>query len=269
MKHRFAGLIFALSAAFPAALFAQHAPLAAPRSADVVFLGELHDNPEHHARQAAWVAQIAPETLVFEMLTGEQAARVTPENRADAEVLGETLGWEASGWPDFAMYYPIFAAAPEARIAGAAVPREALQAAVRQDPGTAGDPAISAAFGLDEPLSDAEQTAREALQAAAHCDALPEDMLPGMVNVQRLRDATLAARALDAFRERGGPVVVITGNGHARADWGAPALLKRAAPDLAVFALGQGENGDPPGGDFDQVADAGPVDRGDPCDAFR
>jgi hypothetical protein len=36
-------------------------------------------------------------------------------------------------------------------------------------------------------------------------------------------------------------VVIITGNGHARTDWGVPALLAVAAPDVTVFALGQFE----------------------------
>ena len=39
--------------------------------ADVVFLGEIHDNAAHHARQAQLVAQIKPVALVFEMLSPE------------------------------------------------------------------------------------------------------------------------------------------------------------------------------------------------------
>ena len=48
-------------------------------------------------------------------------------------------------------------------------------------------------FGLDAALDPEEQATREAGQMAAHCDALPEDVLPGMVEAQRLRDAALAA----------------------------------------------------------------------------
>ena len=32
---------------------------------DVVILGEVHDNPAHHAEQAAQVAAIQPRALVF------------------------------------------------------------------------------------------------------------------------------------------------------------------------------------------------------------
>ena len=89
--------------------------------AEVVILGEIHDNPAHHANQAAAVAAMQPTAIVFEMLTPEQAAWVTPENRGDAAALGEALGWDGSGWPDFSMYHPIFTAAPGA--ASVAVPQ--------------------------------------------------------------------------------------------------------------------------------------------------
>jgi uncharacterized iron-regulated protein len=90
-----------------------------------------------------------------------------------------------------------------------------------------------------------------------------------MVSVQRLRDAVLADQALEALAVHGAPVVVITGNGHSRADWGAPALVKGAVPSVSVFALGQAEEGQAPIGAFDSVTDAPGVDRGDPCAAFK
>lgn len=264
-----------LGAAFTAALFswvgeiaAQTVPQAA-RDADVIFLGEQHDNPAHHSVQAAWVKSLLPKAIVFEMLTKDQAARVTPQNRRDAGTLEAALEWEASGWPDFDMYFPIFEAVPEAVVFGAAVPRTELREMMQKDIKDVADALNLTRFKLDVPLEQEEQTTREALQRAAHCDALPEDMLPFMVSVQRFRDAALAHAALEAFAEFGGPVVVITGNGHAREDWGAPFLLGQVSPDTSVFSLGQGEEGQVPDGRFDTVIDGPAVDRGDPCDAFN
>ena len=81
--------------------------------------------------------------------------------------------------------------------------------------------------------------------------------------------AKAAEAALAALAAHGGPVAVITGNGHARRDWGVPALLRIAAPDVTVLALGQFEA--PPEGavPFDMWAISAPVDRPDPCAAFR
>ncbi len=238
-------------------------------TAQVVFLGEQHDNPAHHALQADWVEVLQPTAIVFEMLTPEQTQAVTAENRGGATSLEAALGWEASGWPDFAMYFPIFEAAPEAAILGAAVPRDRVMAVMQEDLAGLVEPEVALRFGLDQPLAEDEQAAREDLQRVAHCDALPENLLPRMVSVQRLRDTSLAQAALDGLERYGPPVVVITGNGHAREDWGAPFLLAKAAPALSIFSLGQGEAGGTPSGGFDFVVDGPAVDRGDPCDAFN
>ncbi len=234
---------------------------------DVVVMGEIHDNPFHHAEQAARVTALDPAAIVFEMLTEDQAAAVTPLLRDDAAALEAALGWTASGWPDFAMYYPIFAASA-ARIYGAAVPRENARRAM--EAGIAGAfPGDAPLYGLDRPLPADEQAMREALQMAAHCDALPPEMLPPMVEVQRLRDAMLARAVMQAMADTGGPVAVITGNGHARRDWGVPSYLSRLDPALKVHVLGQTEDGAALDGGFDEVLSHPAIDRPDPCAAFR
>lgn len=237
-------------------------------AADVTILGEVHDNIYHHANQLRAVEGIAPRALVFEMLGPEQAARITPALRADPVALEAALGWEASGWPDFTMYYPIFAAAPEAAVFGGALPRETVRRAMTEGAARAfGEGA--ARYGLDQALPPVEQAAREADQKAAHCDALPEAALPGMVAAQRLRDAGLARAVMEAVRATGGPVVLITGTGHARADRGVPAVLARAAPGLRVISVGQYETDPGPAAPHDYWLVTDPVPRPDPCAAFR
>ncbi len=236
------------------------------KRADVIFLGEVHDNPVHHARQAELVADSAPQAIVFEMLSEAQAALITPDMMMKPDVLAETVNWADSGWPDFAMYAPIFAAAPDAVVFGAHVPRDQTRMAAFE-----GVEAVfpdAERFGLLDPVSQDEQSQREALQLAAHCDALPEEMLPVMVNIQRLRDAALARAVDQAVAQDMTPVVVITGNGHARTDWGAPRVLRDVLPDLTIKALGQGEDGSSVQGTFDLVEMTTGVDRADPCAAF-
>ena len=235
--------------------------------ADVLFIGEIHDNPHHHVRQAELTAAAAPAALVFEMLTPEQARAATPELMGDADALGAALGWAETGWPDFSMYAPIFAAAPDARVYGAAIPREAARAAMGEGVVAWFGAGEATRFGLDAPLAEAEQARREAVQLAAHCDALPGEMLPVMVEIQRLRDAALARAAAAALAETGGPVVVITGNGHARRDEGAPVYLARALPDATIRSYGQAEDGRLDGR-FDATGDSPAVERDDPCAAF-
>ncbi|MGY6634877.1 MAG: ChaN family lipoprotein [Alkalilacustris sp.] len=262
-----AGLAAMISIGAAAALTPTEIP-----PADIVILGEVHDNADHHRWQAEAVAALRPAALVFEMLLADQAEAVTADLRGDAEALGAALGWEARGWPDFAMYHPIFTAAPEAVVVGGDVPREDVRLALSDGAAAVfarlfeDDPAR---FGLDAPLPADEQAEREALQGSAHCDALPEAVLPGMVEAQRLRDAALARAAIRAMEDTGGPVVVIAGTGHARRDWGVPAALAVAAPDLTVISVGQLEGPAQPEPPFDLVRRTPPAEREDPCAAFH
>ncbi|WP_444464022.1 ChaN family lipoprotein [Rhodobacter capsulatus] len=233
----------------------------------VAVLGEVHDNADHHLAQAAAVAALKPKALVFEMLDPAQAAKVTPDLIATPDKLAKVLGWEASGWPDFAIYAPIFAAAPTARIYGAALPRDQVRRAMKEPLAQVFPEA--ARFGLDTPYPADLQARLEAETQADHCNALPVEMLPGMVAAQRLRDAAFAQTTLTALSDTGGPVALITGSGHARADRAVPALIAHADPGVKVLSLGQLER--PAAGDqpFDLWIVTDPAPREDPCKAFQ
>ena len=234
---------------------------------DVVVLGEVHDNPAHHANQARAVRAMQPAALVFEMLQPAQVAAL-PDDLSDAAAVAAATEWEARGWPDFAMYHPIFLAAPEARIYAGDVPRSVVRMAIR-DGAAAAFGQDAGLFGLTAPLAAEVQAEEEKAMLAAHCWAMPAEALPGMVEAQRLRDAVLAQAALTALRETGGPVAVITGVGHARTDIGVPALIRLASPTVTVLSVGQMEavpEGRPPH-DLWIVTD-GVKDRGDPCEGF-
>ncbi|MDA5093458.1 ChaN family lipoprotein [Aliiroseovarius sp. KMU-50] len=251
--------IFPLLVAVPGLAFAQDDDKVM-QAADVVILGEVHDNPAHHANQTVMVKSIRPAAIVAEMLTPEQAAQLAKDPEAYRHI------WNASGWPDYDMYLPIFTA-EDAPLFGAAVPRDVARMVYSEgiEAHFDGD---ALAYGLTDPLPEEQEAARLDLQFGAHCEAMPREALGGMIEIQRLRDATLAKAAIDAIDETGGPVVVITGNGHARRDWGVPSYIGRVRPDLTVFSLGQGEDGGMPDGGFDQVLDAPAVDRPDPCLEF-
>lgn len=252
------------------------------RRVDVAILGEVHDNPDHHAAQAWLVARTAPGGLAFEMIPPrlEGAASRLRADGADADALGAALEWEDRGWPDWAMYAPILAAAPDAVVTGGAVERPALMVAMRDGALAGGRAAIGAAaalYGLETPLSPEARAEATAEQVAAHCDAIPEDMAATMVDAQRLRDAAFADAALRARAMAGdAPVTLIAGAGHARRDRGVPPALAAAAPDLTVAAVALVEldaatdwrayAGDPPV--YDYLWFTAAAEREDPCVAF-
>lgn len=260
--------LYFVLALWGAVTVAQAAPLPEKMAqARIVYLGEVHDNPAHHENQAAFIAALAPSAVVYEMLGADVAAGLTAGDLASAQAFEAATGWSQSGWPDLAMYWPVFQAS-SADIYGAALPRAQARAAMQG--GIAAHFGSDAAdYGLTTPLPTDQQVEREAMQMSAHCDALPETLLPGMVALQRLRDAMLARAALTALDETGGPVVVVTGNGHARADWGAPSYVAHVRPDVPQFTLAQTEGDAQPDPAFDHVIAAKPVERPDPCAAFK
>ncbi|MEL6451277.1 MAG: ChaN family lipoprotein [Pseudomonadota bacterium] len=232
-------------------------------SGDVLLLGEFHDNPTHHAVQADAVRIIAPKAVVFEMLTPDEAQALTNVARSPAAMRGAVGDFH---WSNIADYADILSASPV--IVGAALSRDQMRAAFSNGAAPVFGPEAQL-YGLTTPLPEDEQDIREALQFDAHCGAMPAEMMGGMVAAQRLRDASFARSVIAALDSYGSPVVLITGNGHARMDWGVPVYLSRARPDLAVTSVGQGEREEPPAGLYAWTLNSAPApDRGDPCAAF-
>lgn len=233
-----------------------------------MILGEVHDNPAHHVFQAEAIDALSPAAVVFEMFGPDGVAALRGVDLDDAEAVSAALDWDKSGWPDFSIYAPVFAAVGVAAIYGGAVPRDDVRRAIGEGAAVVlGEDA--AMLGLDRRLDDDELSLRKDGQMEAHCDALPVEMLGGMVEAQRLRDAGLARAILDALQETGGPVAVITGNGHARTDWGIPVYLRVARPELEVVSIGQLEAQPEDIPPFDHWRITAPAAREDPCAAFR
>ncbi len=241
------------------------------RDADIVVLGEIHDNPDHHRIQAEIVAALQPGALAFEMIPQDREAELNEMRAAGADrtALAEALEWEASGWPDFDRYADILDAAPDAQIFGAGQPAEDVSRAMTEGAADVFGPDATI-YGLDVPLPDDEQARREDLQAEAHCLMLPPGMLPGMVEAQRFRDAGIADATLWARIITGGEqVVVITGSGHADKRRGMPAMVALAEPDARLVSLGQFESPPEDPEAYDAILLAPPPERDDPCAALE
>jgi len=255
-----------------------------------VLLGEMHDNPDHHRRQARVLRHLVSAgrrpALVVEMLSADVAgalekARARPD--AGPEDLRRAVAWDTSGWPAWEIYAPLFEAALEADLP--VVPGDlagSVLDALRRD-GLAGlDPPLRRGLGLDVPVPDAWRRAlRERLQRA-HCDLLPEEALPRMVDVQLARDAHLARALAEAAEGHGEGAVLVAGAGHVRRDQAVPAWLERrgVAGSLASVALMEvhRDAADPTAELRERFGGSIPYDRvwftprhprEDPCEALR
>jgi uncharacterized iron-regulated protein len=247
------------------------------RHADIVLLGELHDNPHHHARRAALLARMAgPVSVVAEHLPQGEAPTLATD-LAGESLRGalEASGFDAKGWR-WPMHEPLFRAVARAGMAlrGGNLGRDAARRVAREGPQAL--PAELARGIEAAPLDAAARTALEQELLQGHCGHLSAARLPGMVAAQRGRDAAMAEALLSAA----GPTlaapgarraVLLAGNGHVRLDHGVPTLLAKQWPDARVLTIGFLETplDSPPGRLPYDIAWATPAtDRDDPCQAF-
>lgn len=245
-------------------------------AADVLLLGELHDQPLHHRQRLEWIAALSerrPVAIVMEQLDARRQAELDAELTVQSDVT-ETIGARArrvagaggfdfKGWT-WAFYRPVIELALE-----------------RGLPIRAGnlsrDEAMQIARGQPHPLAQRPPTGwSEALQvelnrgiADGHCGLLPEAMIAPMALAQRARDAQIAEVAL---RATAGArlAIVLAGNGHIRRDYGMPLHLSSLRPGIRVFSLGLLEEGmEEQSRLFDAVWSVPSLKRADPCEELR
>jgi uncharacterized iron-regulated protein len=211
----------------------------------VVILGEIHDNPEHHWWRGALLDHlrqdgVPPPAVVTEHLKAGTPVPTSFPGPRPADDFFAAVRWSESGWPDAAMFEPLyrpllghFAIVPGDPPAGrvAAVARSGL-AALSDEERTR----LSDRYGLSTPLPAALESALLDELEASHCGLVPRDRFATMAVAQRYRDAHLAD-ATERSRSAEAGVVLLTGNGHARADRGVPAYLEHATPGRSVTAV--------------------------------
>ena len=212
--------------------------------AEVVVLGEVHDNPDHHLLQArevrAMTAAGRRPALVFEMLDTpiqEKLDAALAGSGATAETVAAAVDWTSSGWLDFSLYRPVFEAGLAARLplVAANLPRATLRQMMKMGLEALPEELRGWLARAPEPTpAELDQLRRE--MAEEHCGELPEAMLRPLVLAQRARDAQLALRTSQAARQGG--AILVAGDGHARRDRGVPAWLIREQPDRSLVAVG-------------------------------
>jgi uncharacterized iron-regulated protein len=218
------------------------------READFVLLGEKHDNIDHHRIQT-WLIKSAFERgraspVAFEMITTDWSGRLEKyqtDNPGNARQLGSYLQWEKSGWPAWSMYQPIAQAALAvgAPLTAAGQPRQQIQRIFKQGVKAGLGSATYARLGLEYQIPPTILAAKRREIIASHCNKLPKSMVDPMVQVQHVKDASMAHILIDNDMKYGGSGgVLIAGGGHVRNDYGVPWHLKRAAPDKSVLTIG-------------------------------
>lgn len=243
-------------------------PSADAAASRALLLGEVHDNPDGHARRYAWLKArvdagwrpaIAMEQFDRDRQADlDRALAECPDAACvirRAEPAGQ--GWE---WP---LYAPVIelALARALPLRAANLSRVDASRVVREGYRAALDDATIASFGLDRPLPPRLSDGQRRAIDEGHCHQLPASIAEGMVRAQVARDVWMAKVVVEEAA-RGDGVVLLAGNGHVRRDLGVPRWLQGTAGARA-FSVGFVE--EPAEGDFDERVAIAPHRRVDPC----
>ncbi|MCA0243167.1 MAG: ChaN family lipoprotein [Proteobacteria bacterium] len=240
------------------------------RAADLVLLGEQHDNVHHHRRRAALITELsaapgAATVIVAEHLPRGQRVGPGAEPLSRLQAAGfDPKGW---GWPQHeGLFAPLLAAGIP--VLGGNAPLDVVRAVARQ--GDAALPPDLAAAIAAAPLPPAAQAALDHELLDSHCGQLPAARVPAMRAAQRLRDASMAAALLAAADAGAKPALLVAGNGHVRSDLGVPVLLRAQRPALRIVSVCFVESdASTMPCDYRWITPGPPTPRQDPCAGFK
>jgi uncharacterized iron-regulated protein len=243
------------------------------QQARYVLLGETHDNRDHHELQAQLLQQFLAAqptaAVAFEMMDEDDAAALAEATSVPgADELASRVDWAHSGWPDFALYKPIFEVAltAHAKLVAAHPSTAHVRASMT---GVDADEARS--LHIDAPLPEDQVQAQHEEIRESHCGHADTDMLTAMQRAQVYKDAFMAR----ALTRSGVPTALITGRGHTRNDRAVPYFLARMQAGMTlsiVFIDVDDQRLTPEAYDtsaFDFVVFTPRVSDEDPCETFR
>jgi uncharacterized iron-regulated protein len=217
--------------------------LARTNKADVVLLGEIHDNPLQHELQQkllktridATVRPALMPALMMEQLDAESQPALDQalagSNRD--EVLNSVTS--LIKFSDWQAYQPFLAIAVDNKlpVIAANTPNRKLQPVIWSGY-AAYDAGELKRLAVEQVWSESRQNYLETHMGGAHCGKLRDELRGGLARSQRLRDALMVDSAVSSI-DRG--VVAIVGSSHARRDIGLPLYFAARAPSARLLSL--------------------------------
>jgi uncharacterized iron-regulated protein len=192
-------------------------------SKDLIFIGEAHDNPEHHLIQVqilqALVECCSPISIAMEFFERPQQSTLDRYQRGD---LAESEFLEEVDWgADYHFYRPLIRMAKQhgGEVLAINAPRKVVRKVARQGLESLDESERSKIAEEIDLSNEAHRTyVREAYEQPAHGD-LKFDYF---YEAQCVWEDTMAESLAEYLKENGRMLIVFTGNGHIKYKFGIP-----------------------------------------------
>jgi uncharacterized iron-regulated protein len=254
--------------------------LARIKAANVLLLGEIHDNPQHHELQQkllnARIASGARPAVMMEQLNAENQPALDQAlagNNRDEVLSSVTKLIKFSDW-QFYRPFLVLAVDNQLPVIAANISNQQLQPVIWNG-FAAYDAGDLKRLAVEQVWSESREKYLVRNMGGAHCGKLKDELRAGLSRSQRLRDALMADSAMASI---GRGIVGIVGSSHARRDIGLPLYFAARAPLARIFSIGfvevhprktdpttyetESATGEAP---FDVIWFTPRVDRPDPC----
>jgi uncharacterized iron-regulated protein len=214
--------------------------LAEIAKANVLLLGETHDNPQHHELQQkmlnARIASGARPALVMEQLDADSqpaldAALAGSDRDATLKAMTDLIKFS-----DWKFYRPFLVTAVDNKlpVIAANISSQQLQPVIWQGFSALDADALKR-MAVEEVWSEGRENYMRRNIGGAHCGQIRDSLREGLTRSQRLRDAMMADSAISGI---GRGIVAIVGSSHARRDVGMPLYLSARAPLAHIYSIG-------------------------------
>lgn len=203
-----------------------------------IFVGEKHDNPEHHQLeqrliQERYKGQLLAQQgrVVFEMLDRSQEAAIARLQAKDSlEQMKTTLNWPEKGGWDWGAYSLTFQEAlKNSALAAGNIDRAFINAVYKNGEKNFVDaPRFSTAINPPDSLRNylLDQI------FASHCGMQSRDTLTPMLHIQLAKDASMAAAMTETPT-----AMLIAGGEHVRTDTGVPWHVRKRQTGADIFVI--------------------------------
>jgi uncharacterized iron-regulated protein len=255
---------------------------------DIIILGEVHDNVEHHRIHGQLVNEINASrklandgkggskdqvkiSIVVEHLPAGNVVQF--DSSLEKSLINAGFNPQSWAWPTHELLFSAISTS------GLVLKGGSLGASAGKEIYSSNGASAPANIKLlmeRSSLSEASQKILFKEIQDGHCGLFPENKIPQMAQVQRARDASLAYEAVQSA-----PSILIVGNGHAWNDVGVPQIIRTNYPNVSlasVIFIEDGGISDPQqllskAKQLTKKADfvwfTSTVDRKDPCEKLR